>query len=127
MDKLLGRIHSSFSYLYYKPLFLFHYFRLGNGYSYRTSFARNSNTESGGLLCVEDCSERDTLLGYEEPSTVYTGATFVNGGDIKLNGYLDGTHRSGGLVTSDDDSDEEVAFDLSEVKKNQVNVDMKLS
>jgi len=67
-------------------------------------------------------------LDYEEPSAVYTGATFVNGGDIKLNGYLDGPgdgerNRS---VSDSDDSDEEIAFDLSQHKRNngQTNVDM---
>ena len=114
---------------YESYFFSFFFFRLGNGYSFRTSFGRaiNSNPESKGLLYVEDCSERDTLLDYEEPSAVYTGATFVNGGDIKLNGYLDGAGNSKRSVTSDDDSDEEVAFDLSQARKSQTNVDMKLS
>ncbi|XP_066923279.1 palmitoyltransferase ZDHHC20-B-like [Clytia hemisphaerica] len=106
---------------------------LGNGYKYPTSFSHGSggvarNGESKGLLYIDESNERDNLLDYEEPSAVYTGATFVNGGDIKLNGYLDGPgdgerNRS---VSDSDDSDEEIAFDLSQHKRNngQTNVDM---
>ena len=102
---------------------MFHQFflyRLGNGYGFRTSFGRNP--ESKGLLYVEECNERDTLLENEEPTAVYTGSTFVNGEDIRLNQYLDQQQHS----ASEDDSDVEVTFDLSKVKRmNQVNVDTK--
>ena len=79
------------------------------------------------MLFIDESNERDNLLDYEEPSAVYTGATFVNGGDIKLNGYLDGPGDRGGRSVSDsDDSDEEIAFDLSQHRRNngQTNIDM---
>ena len=100
----------------------FTYFRLGNGYSFRTSHGRNP--ESSGLLRNQDdldnTTERDTLLGYEEPAAIYTGATFVNGDEINLNGYL------GRSSLTDDDDDEDVAFDLSSMKKtnNHTSVDL---
>ena len=94
--------------------------RPGNGYSFRTA-----HTNNPGLLYVDDddqrldnVSERDALLAYEEPASVYTSATFVNGEDIKLNGYLGRT-----LSDEDDDEDEEeIAFDVSAIKgKSQSN------
>lgn len=99
-------------------------FRLGNGYSFRTSHGRNP--EANGLLRGEDednTSERDTLLGYEEPAAIYTGATFVNGDDIKLNGYVG---RTLSVSDNDDDDEEEIAFDMSDARrtKNHVTVDM---
>ena len=81
-------------------------------------------------MYVDESSERDNLLQYEEPSDLYTGATFVNNEDVQLTSYnSDGRNTSGGvndaLLNSDSD-DEEVAFDLSEYKSsNQVDVDVK--
>ena len=81
-------------------------------------------------MYVDESSERDNLLQYEEPSDLYTGATFVNNEDVQLTSYnSDGRNTSEGvndaLLNSDSD-DEEVAFDLSEYKSsNQVDVDVK--
>ncbi|XP_057313532.1 palmitoyltransferase ZDHHC15B-like isoform X1 [Hydractinia symbiolongicarpus] len=102
---------------------------LGNGYSYRTSFRKHNETT--GLLIHNDydddddsqlmSSERDVLLNYEEPTAIYTGAHFVNSADIKLNGYL-GKGRS---LSDDDDEEEDVAFDASELHRTRhVSLDM---
>ena len=99
----------------------FHYFRLGNGYSFRMAHLQNGETK--GLLRVNDdhfdnTNERDTLLSYEEPAAVYTGATFVNSDDININGYLG---RTMSLSDGNDDDEEEVAFDLSDARTNKNN------
>ena len=81
------------------------------------------------MLYVDESSERDNLLQYEEPSDLtYTGATFANGEDVRLTSYHDDGRRTSGVNEElfNSDSDEEVAFDLSEYKSlNQVDVDVK--
>lgn len=80
-------------------------------------------------MYVDESSERDNLLQYEEPSDLYTGATFANGEDVRLTSYHGDGRRTTSAVNDEllnSDSDEEVAFDLSEYKSpNQVDVDVK--
>ena len=69
-----------------------------------------------------ESNERDNLLQYEEPSEIYTGATFVNTEDIKLNsnqheGQPKNMSTSGSSRFDSDSSDgEDVAFDMSKYK-----------
>jgi hypothetical protein len=73
------------------------------------------NPEYAGLLvsCEDDDIphnvESDGLLSYEEPRSINTNSTFLNG-SVLGNGYLDSS-----II---DDEEEDVAFDRTQSHKN---------